>query len=60
MPVFAPRAAFARLSIYAVKRFSCGPGAERLDPTKQFYIRMFFYDPVVLGACPRNSMSLDV
>src|SRR5215467_4137972 len=43
-------AAVARPSIYAAKRFSCGPGAERRVPTKQFYIRMFFYDPVVLGA----------
>jgi hypothetical protein len=34
-------AAFARLSIYAVKRFSCGPGAESLDSTKQFYNKMF-------------------
>src|SRR5260370_4260731 len=34
--------------MYAAKRFSCGPGAERRDPTKQFYIKMFFYDPVVL------------
>jgi hypothetical protein len=43
-----PPAAFARPSIYAAKRFSCGPGAERRDPTKQFYIKMFFCDPVVL------------
>src|SRR5205823_11793202 len=42
--------AFARPSIYAAKRFSCGPGAERRDPTKQFYIRMFVYDPVVLAS----------
>ncbi len=35
--------------MYAAKRFSCGPGAERRDPTKQFYINIFFYDPVVLG-----------
>src|SRR6202035_4727918 len=42
-------AAFARPSIYAAKRFSCGPGAERRVPTKQFYIKMFFYDPVVLA-----------
>src|ERR1019366_4304434 len=41
-------AAVARPSIYAAKRFSCGPGAERRDPTKQVYIKMFFYDPVVL------------
>src|SRR5579863_8962976 len=42
-------AAVARPSIYAAKRLSCGPGAERRDPTKQFYIKMLFYDPVVLG-----------
>src|ERR1019366_2064135 len=41
-------AAIARPSMYAAKRCSCGPGAERRDPTKQFYIRLFFYDPVVL------------
>src|SRR6202035_5709854 len=41
-------AAFARPSIYAAKRFSCGPGAERRDPTKQFYTKMLFYDPVIL------------
>jgi tricorn protease-like protein len=34
--------AVARPSMYAAKRLSCGPGAERRDPTKQFYIRMFF------------------
>jgi uncharacterized protein len=34
--------------MYAAKRFSCGPGAERRDPTKQFYNKMLFYDPVVL------------
>src|SRR5437773_8514772 len=43
-------AAVAKPSIYAAKRFSCGPGAERRDPTKQFYIKMVFYDPVVLVA----------
>src|SRR5262249_31502515 len=47
-------AALARPSIYAAKRFSCGPGAERRDPTKQFYTRMFFYDPVVLARCLIN------
>src|SRR3954469_8032411 len=35
--------------MYAAKRLSCGPGAERCDPTKQFYTRMFFCDPVVLA-----------
>src|SRR5579863_7012234 len=45
-------AAVARPSIYAAKRLSCGPGAERRDPTKQFYINLFFYDPVVLGEHP--------
>ena len=56
---FAGPAAFARPSIYAAKRLSCGPGAERRDPTKQFYIKMFFYDPVVLnalGGLPRNRL----
>jgi hypothetical protein len=38
--------------MYAAKRFSCGLGAERRDPTKQFYTRMFFYDPVVLWLSP--------
>ena len=42
--------AFARPSIYAAKRFSCGPGAETRDPTKQVYIKMSVYDPVVLAA----------
>jgi hypothetical protein len=32
-----------------VKRFSCGPGAESLDPTKQFYNKMLFCDPVILA-----------
>ena len=35
--------------MYAAKRFSCGPGAQRRDPTKQFYSKMLFYDPVVLA-----------
>ena len=34
--------------MYAAKRFSCGPGAERRDPTQQFYIIMFIYDTVIL------------
>jgi hypothetical protein len=38
--------------MYTAKRFSCGPGAERRDPTKQVYTKMFFYDPVVLGRWP--------
>src|SRR5579863_6977768 len=42
-------AAIARPSIYAAKRLSCGPGAERRDPTKQLYSKMLFYDPVVLA-----------
>src|ERR1700683_1822843 len=41
-------AAFARPSIYAAKRLSCGPGAEGLVPTKQFYTKVFFYNTVVL------------
>src|SRR5947209_16925489 len=40
-------AACARPSIYAAKRFSCGPGAECL-PTKQFYTNLFLYNTVVL------------
>src|SRR5947209_7197726 len=35
--------------MYAAKRFSCGPGADSRDPTQQFYIRMFFYDTVMLA-----------
>ena len=53
-------AAVARPSIYAAKRFSCGPGADRRDPTKQFYIRMLFYDPVVLPRVISNHRYLDV
>jgi len=34
--------------MYAAKRFSCGPGVERRDPTKQFYTKLFFYNTVVL------------
>ena len=41
--------------MYAAKRFSCGPGAERRDPTKQVYTKMFFYDPVVLVSCSSAS-----
>src|SRR5204863_5676855 len=41
-------AAFARPSIYAAKRVSCGPGA-RFLPTKQFYIKMFVSNTVVIG-----------
>src|ERR1700734_514469 len=41
-------AAFARPSMYAAKRLSCGPGAEGLVPTKQFYTNLFFYNTVVL------------
>src|SRR5580700_11403592 len=41
-------AAFARPSIYAAKRLSCGPGAEGLVPTKQFYTNLLFYNTVVL------------
>lgn len=33
---------------YAANLFSCGPSVERRDLTKQFYINMFLYDPVVL------------
>src|SRR2546423_15496167 len=54
-------AAFARPSIYAAKRFSCGPGAERRVPTKQFYIKMFFNDRVVLdGPSLRVSIRLSL
>jgi len=34
--------------MYAAKRFSCGPGVERRDPTKQFYTRLFLFNTVVL------------
>src|SRR5580704_1739311 len=42
-------AALARPSIYAAKRLCCGPGEERRDPTKQFYIKMFFFNTVILS-----------
>jgi hypothetical protein len=35
-------AAFAKPSIYAAKRFSCGLGAEPFVPTKQFYLKMIY------------------
>jgi hypothetical protein len=35
--------------MYAAKRFCCGPGADKRDPTKQFYINLFVYNTVVLG-----------
>jgi hypothetical protein len=38
----------ARSSIYAAKRLCCGPGEERRDPTKQFYIKLFFSNTVIL------------
>jgi hypothetical protein len=41
-------AAFARPSIYAAKRLCCGPGEERRDPTKQFYIKLLIYNTVIL------------
>ena len=41
--VTTPVGGLARPSIYAAKRFSCGPGAERRDPTKQFYIKMVYF-----------------
>jgi hypothetical protein len=37
--------------MYAAKRFSCGPGAVSA-PTKQFYIKLFVYNTVVLGGVP--------
>jgi hypothetical protein len=40
-------AAFARPSMYAAKRFSCGPGADNM-PTKQFYINLSISNTVVL------------
>src|SRR5580658_3335689 len=49
-------AAFARPSIYAAKRFSCGPGAEGLVPTKQFYTNLFFYNAVVLARLGLNRL----
>src|SRR4051812_4474916 len=35
--------ACARPSIYAAKRFCCGPGADKRQPTKQFYTKLSFY-----------------
>ena len=40
---------YARPSIYAAKRLCCGPGEERRDPTKQYYIKMFVFNTVILG-----------
>src|SRR6516225_5942449 len=45
-------AALARSSIYAAKRLCCGPGEERRDPTKQFYIKLFFSNTVILTNGP--------
>lgn len=41
-------AAWAKPSMYAAQRFSCGPGAERRDPAKHSTSACFFRDPVVL------------
>src|SRR6516225_8156080 len=49
-------AALARSSIYAAKRLCCGPGEERRDPTKQFYIKLFFSNTVIL----ESSMGLSL
>ncbi len=35
--------------MYAAKRFCCGPGADKRDPTKQIYIKLSVYDTVVVG-----------
>ena len=35
--------------MYAAKRFSCGPGADRRDPTKQFYLKLYLYNTVILA-----------
>jgi hypothetical protein len=43
-------AALARPSIYAAKRLCWGPGEERRDPTKQFYIKLFFSNTVILAS----------
>src|SRR3954451_18053317 len=51
-------AAFARPSRYAAKRFSCGPGADKRDPTKQYYTKLFVYNTVLLVSCPRNRTRL--
>src|ERR1700734_56676 len=50
-------AAFARPSMYAAKRLSCGPGAEGLVPTKQFYTNLFFYNTVVLDTLAKEMHS---
>jgi hypothetical protein len=52
-------AAFARPSIYAAKRLCCGPGEERRDPTKQFYIKLFIYNTVILVAGTLEPFFLD-
>ncbi len=36
--------------MYAAKRFCCGPGADKREPTKQFYTKLSVYNTVVLGA----------
>ncbi|HMC59778.1 MAG TPA: hypothetical protein VKJ01_11340, partial [Candidatus Solibacter sp.] len=41
-------------SIYAAKRFSCGPGAFDLALTKTFYTKSVFYNTVVLEAEKRD------
>src|SRR5437762_10014537 len=48
-------AALARPSIYAAKRFSCGPGAERREPIKQFYIKLLFCNTVDRKSTRLNS-----
>src|ERR1700680_4693820 len=47
-------AASARPSKYAAKRLCCGPGEERRDPTKQFYIKLFVFNTVILASCENN------
>ena len=41
--------------MYAAKRLICGPGEERRDPTKQFYIKLLLYNTVIIPCQPRKT-----
>ena len=43
--------------MYAAKRFSCGPGADSRDPTKQFYITLFVCNTVLLVPLLRTKIT---
>ena len=57
MSVFVPRGVRQALDIRR-EAFLLWACAERRDPTKQFYIKMFFYDPVVLDQRSLNNDTL--